>query len=192
MRRTLYVTALTSLLWPFAVAQAKCEVPPYEEFEPRPVLRRDSGLTAVELSLPPVATVRIPAGFFKWGIQPDGSVAFGKHPNGISGGIGYETRETVSVHKEGLSPADFVLSIFHGLDETGCAYLEGFGLREEDYRLHASLGSAAELFAFGKGDRHHFYLVRRDRPDFVLNALFRGIDRSEFEAILSTLKLVSE
>jgi hypothetical protein len=137
----------------------------------------------------PVASLRIPAGFLKLGAQPHGTVVFGDHPDGVSGGIAYETTETVAPHSAGVTPAEFFRSIFHGLDTLGCAYLAGLQLDQQDYRLHMTVGDAGEVFAYGKGDRHHFYVIRQDQPDFVLNGLFRGIDRSAFEAILSTIEL---
>lgn len=184
-----HLAILALLLWPLFAIGAACEVPHFENFIPEAVKRPDPRLTAIEIGMQPVATLRIPDGFTKWGSLPDGSIVFGRHPSGIAGGIGYETRETVAVHRKGVAPSDFVRAIFYGLDETGCTYLKGQKLAQQDYRLHASLGKDAELFAFGTGERHHFYIVRGDQPDFVLNGLIKGISRSEFESILSTIQL---
>jgi hypothetical protein len=65
--------------------------------------------------------------------------------------------------------------------------LHGYQLELQDYRLHAVFSGTGELFAFGKEDRHQFYLIRIDKPDVVLSGMFRNIDRIEFESILSTI-----
>jgi len=182
------IMLFTTVFWPFMAFAAACDVPHFESFQPTSVPQTNPDLVAVEFAMQPVATLRIPSGFVKWGAFPYGSVGFGEHPHGIVGVLGYETRESVSVHKEGATPADFMLSIFRGLDETGCEYMKGQGLPDEDYRLHATLDGGAELFAYGKVSTHHFYVIRPDKPDYVLNGLFKNISRADFEVILSTIR----
>ncbi|KAA3651796.1 MAG: hypothetical protein DWQ11_13420 [Proteobacteria bacterium] len=177
------------MLVPLMATAETCEVPRFTEFVPGAMGQAQNERFSVELAMQPVAIFRIPAGFSKWGSQPHGSVVFGNHSGGVSGGIAYETMETVAPHRAGASPADFYRAIFHGLDKMGCDYLAGLQLAQQDYRLHASFGSAAEVFAYGKGDRHHFYVIRADQPNYVLNGLIRGIDRAAFETILSAVQI---
>lgn len=176
-------------LWPAASVAALCDAPHFETFRPASVQNNRPDLVAVEYAAQPVATLRIPSGFSKWGAFPYGSVGFGGHPKRIVGVLGYESRESVSVHKEGATPADFVRSIFRGLDETGCDYMKRQGLAHEDYRLHANLALGAEMFAYGSGMTHHFYVISADQPDYVLNGMFKNISRAEFEVILSTIEV---
>lgn len=165
---------------------AACKVPAFEDFAAKKA-RGGSMPDSVLVEMQPVAELRIPSGFTKVGALPDGSVGFGRHPKNISALLSFETKESVSIHKRGVKPAPFMLSIFKGLDSIGCRYLQGFQLESEDYRLHATLEHGAELFAYGKDDQHQFYLIRPDKPDVVLNGMFRKISRTEFESILSTI-----
>lgn len=173
------------LLAPSIALAATCSVPEFETFAA--VANSASEPESVLVEMQPVATLRVPSGFAKIGILPNGSLGLGQHPKNISAVLGFETKESVAVHKKGAKPAPFMLSIFKGLNTVGCRYLQGYQLEAQDYRLHGNLGGNAELFAYGKGDRHQFYLIRTDKPDFVLSGLFRNIDRAGFEAILSTL-----
>lgn len=176
---------LAFLLLPGIAVAAVCSVPQFDNFN----TRASGGSVAESLlvEMQPVATLRIPSGFSKIGVLPNGSLGLGQHPKNISALLGFETKESVSIHKKGAKPAAFMLSIFKGLNAVGCRYLQDYQLETQDYRLHANFGGGAELFAYGKGDRHQFYLIRADKPDFVLSGLFKNIDRIEFEAILSTL-----
>lgn len=187
MRSKLLLGTLAALLMPMSVHAGPCTPPPFPEFAPAAGSTVQNTFVPVVLSMQPVASLRIPAGFSTLGAQPHGTVVFGKHPDGISGGIAYETTETVSPHRKGVTPAEFFQSIFHGIDKPGCDYLAALQLEHQDYRLHMTIRDTGEVFAYGKGDQHHFYIIRQDQPDFVLNGLFRGIDRSAFETILSTI-----
>jgi hypothetical protein len=178
----LFIAVLT--LSPAFAFAGGCKAPAFDEFT---VSSAAVPIANLRVTMQPVAELRIPSGFSKVGALPSGSIGFGQHPRDISAVLGFETRESVSVHKKGAKPGAFMLSVFKGLDAVACRYLRGFQLESEDYRLHAHLGPGAEFFAFGKGDRHQFYLIRSDRPDFVLSGLFKKIDRAEFESILSTL-----
>lgn len=189
MTSRLHLSALAFLLSPMIALAAACDAPRFTAFVPGPFAQAPQDLVAVELAMQPVATLRLPAGFAKWGSQPHGAVVFGNHSKGINDGIAYETVETVAPHRQGTSPAEFFRAIFLGLDKAGCGYLTAWELQAQDYRLHASLGNGADLFAYGKDKRHHFYIIRQDQPDFVLNGLIKGINRAEFETILSTLQL---
>ena len=180
---------LAALIWPHMATAAVCNVPRFEPFDAAAVMHTRPDLVAVRFAMLPVATLRIPAGFAKLGAFPHGSFGFGEHPDDIVGVLGYETRQSVSAYKEGASPADFMLSIFRGLDEAGCEYMRGQGLADEDYRLHAVLEGGAELFAHGKAGTHGFYVIRADEPDYVLSGLFENISRAEFEMILSTIEI---
>lgn len=181
---------LASILFSPALAlAAACEVPDFEAFAPRDTGRPTTESVSVEISMQPIAVLKIPDGFSKWGASPDGSIVFGDHPKGMTGGIGYETEQTVSVHKRGVAPANFFLSIFRGLDETGCQYMKGQRLADQDFRLYAKLEKGGELFAYGTGTRHHFYVIRHDSPAYVLSGLFKNISRAEFESILSTIRI---
>lgn len=171
----------------FAFASA-CDVPKFDNFAPGSFRETRPDMTASELGMQPIANFRIPTGFLKWGTSPYGGVIFGEHAKGIKGGIMFETKESVSVHKKDVSPAEFILSIFKGLDEIGCKYLAGQKLEDQEYRLHALYPNGAELFAYGKLSEHHFYLIRRDKPEYVLHGLLKGINQSEFESILSTIQ----
>ncbi len=178
---------LLPALFPAAALASTCNVPAFETFIPKVTSRPGAEAPYIELGMEPVARLRIPGGFTRWGTLPYGSVVFGAHPKGISGGIAYETRATLAVHLNTISPAKFMASVFKGLDGTGCRYLAGQQLEDQDYRLHTQYANGAELFAFGKSGKHHFYLIRSDKPDYVLNGLFKGISRAEFESILSTI-----
>jgi hypothetical protein len=164
-----------------------CRAPSFDDFTASTAAVPTENL---RVTMQPVAELRIPTGFSKVGALPSGSIGFGQHPRDISAVLGFETQETVSIHKKGAKPGAFMRSVFKGLDAVGCRTLRGFQLESEDYRLHAHLGKSAELFAFGKAGRHQFYLIRSDRPDFVLSGVFKNIDRAEFESILSTLVVV--
>lgn len=176
----------TLLLLPSIAAASACHPPQFEDFAADKV-KHDSKPYTLLVEMQPVAELRIPSEFSKVGVLPNGSVGFGQHPNSINAVFGFETKESLSVHMRGTKPALFMLSVFKGLDSVGCRYLQGYQLESEDYRLHANLEHGAELFAYGKGDRHQFYLIRPDQPDYVLSGMFRKIDRAEFESILSTL-----
>lgn len=179
----------TALLLPALAFGADCQVPAYEAFAPHQGgTAATPELTAVEVQMQPVASLKVPAGFARMGSMPYGSMAFGGHPRGISAVLTFESAQTLSVHQKDVTPAAFMLSIFRGLTETGCRYLDAQRLAAEDYRLHASLGQGIELFAYGKADVHQFYLIREDKPELVLNGLFKRITRAEFEAILASLK----
>lgn len=180
---------LPALLAPSKATASACEPPHFEPFQPAAVQQTNPELIATAFAMQPVATLRIPLGFSDWGVFPYGSVVFGNHPKGIAGVLGFESRESVSHHKAGATPADFMTSIFRGLDETGCEYMKGQGLPSEDYRLHAALGRGADLFAYGTGSTHHFYVIRADRPDYVLRGMFKNISRAEFEIILSSIQI---
>lgn len=180
---------LFPLFQPFAVLASACDVPKFETFAPARIKQHDPSLVAVEYMMQPVASLRIPAGFSKMGSASYGTVVLGDHPKGIVAVLGYETREIVSVHKKDTSPAEFMLSIFRGADATGCAYLMGQDLANEDYRLHATLGNGIDLFAYGTAASHHFYVIRKDKPDYVINGQFKNISRSDFEAILATINI---
>lgn len=174
-------------LIPSLAYASTCEVPEFESFEQHEVVADGPYWAAVEVKMQPVATLSIPTGFSKMGAMPYGSVIFGGHPEGISVVLTFETAQTLSIHSQDVVPALFMRSIFRGLDEVGCSYMEGQDLAGEDYRLHALLGEHAELFAYGTGTTHQFYVIRGDRPDAVLNGLFKNITRQQFEVILSTI-----
>ena len=186
MYRTLVFAAL--LFLPTFSSAGKCNVPVFETFAVSNAPGSSENLP-LQIDMQPVAKLRIPSGFSKIGVLPEGSIGFGQHPEGVSAVLLLETKASISIHKKGVKPAQFMLSIFKGLNSYGCRYLQGFQLESEDYRLHAKLGKGAELFAYGKGATHKFYLIRPDRPDFVLTGLFKNISRIEFESILSTLTL---
>lgn len=170
----------------FAAASDSCEVPKFEEFATNgAIVSAVSDYLLVEMQ--PVAVLRVPSGFSKIGAMPNGSIGFGGHPKGISAVLGYETTESIAVYQKGIQPASFLLSIFKGKNAVGCQYLQGYQLELQDYRLHATFASGAEIFAYGKDDRHQFYLVRTDKPGVVLSGMFRSIGRADFESILSTI-----
>ncbi|MGH8085894.1 MAG: hypothetical protein ACREPV_11540 [Lysobacter sp.] len=176
-------------LIPSLALASPCEAPEFEPF----VQHEDSGgenpyWAAVEVNMQPVATLSVPTGFSKMGGLPYGSIIFGGHPGGISAVLTFETRQTLAVHRQDVTPATFMLSLFKGLDEVGCRYMEGQNLADEDYRLYARLDENAELFAYGSSDTHQFYVIRQDRPEEVLSGLFKNITRAQFERILSTIK----
>lgn len=172
-----------------AVALAgTCAAPAFEEFIPDQAMSDPAG-PSLQVDMQPVGSLKIPAGFTRIGALPAGSIGFSGHPQEISVVLSFETRESVSRHKKGGSPATFMRSIFKGLDAVGCRYLQGYQLDSEDYRVHTRLAGGADLYAFGKGERHQFYLIRPDRPNFVLTGLFRKMGRSEFQAILSTIAI---
>ena len=181
MRLTVILAAF--LLCHGLAAAGPCKVPAFEEFVPG---KQDSPADGLQVQMRSVAQLSVPSGFSRVSALPSG-IAFGQHPRGIAGLIDFETQAFVSIHKKGAKPAQFFLSIFRGLDATGCEYLRAHDLESEDYRLHATVAGGAELFAFGKGDRHKFHLIRLAKPDFVLTGLFQKISRAEFETILSTL-----
>jgi hypothetical protein len=182
-----YFSMLIFVFKPVFAWASVCEVPRFEKFSPASFRDANSEMKTLELGMQPLANLRIPSGFLKWGASPHGSVVFGKHAKGIKGGVAFETRESISVHQKNVSPADFFLSVFTGGNDVGCKYLLGQNLESQEYRLHAIYPNGAELFAFGRSDEHHFYLIRGDKPEYVLNGLVRGISRSEFESILSTI-----
>lgn len=184
----LLIAAVTGVC-PVVAAAAACEPPQFEPFRPEAVGQTAPDLVAVAFAMQPVATLRIPSGFSKLGAFPYGSVGFGDHPKGIVGVLGYETRQSVAIHKKDTAPADFVRAIFQGLDEIGCAYMKSQGLPSEEYRLHARLDHGGELFAYGTARTHHFYVIRDDQPDYVVNGMFKNISRAEFEIILSTIEI---
>lgn len=175
----------TILLLPTLGLAAACKVPPFDTFVAQKITNND--LASVEVEMQPVATLLMPSGFSKLGSFPYGSIVFGGHPKGISAVLTYETEQTVAVHKKGVTPALFLLSIFKGLNKTGCKYMAGQGLADEDYRLYAKLDKGVELFAYGKSHTHQFYVINPSKPHVVLNGLFKNISRSEFEIVLSTI-----
>lgn len=176
------------LFLPAVSPAGNCIVPAFGNFAPSNVPGH-SGNLPLQVDMQPVAQLRIPAGFSKVGALPGGSIGFARHPDGVSVLLGFETTASVSIHSKGASPAAFLLSIFKGLDSNGCDYLQGYRLESQDYRLHAEFDKGAQLFAYGKGDRHQFYLIRPDKPEFVLTGLFKGVGRFEFESILSTIDI---
>lgn len=188
-QRVRSILLLLFFLQSFGVSAAVCEVPKFETFDPASTPRNRPDLVAVEYVMQPIASFRIPSGFSKQGSFPYGSVALGKHPDGIVAVLGYETKETLAAYQEKLSPADFMLSIFRGSSTDGCKYLKGQNLAGENYRLHAELDSGVDLFAYGKVGSHRFYLVRKDKPQHVITGQFKNISRAEFETILSTIKI---
>jgi hypothetical protein len=186
MNRTLFFAVF--LIFPMVSFAGNCKPPRFEE------LGLSSEASSLEklplqIDMQPVAELRIPTGFSKIGALPNGSIGFSQHPNGLSAILGFETKASISIHKKAAKPAPFLLSIFKGLDLDGCRYLQGYHLESEDYRVHARLDKGAELFAYGKGNRHYFYLIRPEKPDFVLTGLFKNFSRIEFETILSTLTI---
>jgi len=186
MYRTLVLAAF--LFLPTLSNAQTCDVPAFEAFAV-PDASGSSEKPALQIDMHPVAQLRIPTGFSRIGALPGGSVGFGQHPAGMSVLLGFETRESISIHQQGVAPAEFLLAIFKGLNPDGCRYLAHYQLESQDYRLHARLEKGTELFAYGKGARHQFYLIRPDTPDFVLTGLFRNMSRGEFEAILTTLAI---
>lgn len=184
MRLALPFAALFGL--PAVALAGTCAVPAFEEFVSDDAMF-DPAVPALQVDMQPVASLRIPAGFSRVGALPAGSIGFSGHSQEISIVLSYETRASVAIHKKGARPATFMRSVFKGLDAVGCRYLQGYQLEAEDYRLYARLAGGADLYAFGKGPRHQFYLIRPDRPDFVLTGLFRKMSRSEFQSILSTI-----
>lgn len=183
MYRIFFLAA--SLLFAAPSSAGNCNVPVFEKFEPT----KGSQNLSLQVDMQPIAQLKIPTGFSKIGALPEGSIGFGQHPSGMSALLGFETKTTLSVHTNGVKPALFFLSVFNGAGSDGCRYLQSYQLKSEDYRLKANLEKGAELFAFGKGNRHQFYLIRRDKPDFVLRGLFKNLNRVEFESILSTLTI---
>ena len=177
------------LFWHAVSSAVSCNVPVFDRFVLSNVAGNSDNLP-LQIDMQPVAQLRMPTGFLKIGVLPSGSIGLGEHQNGVSALFGFETNSSVSVHKEGVTPAKFILSVFKGLDSDGCRYLESYQLESQDYRLHANLGKGAELFAFGKGGRHQFYLIRPDKPDFVLTGLLKNVSRMEFESILSTINII--
>lgn len=185
MKKILIGCALLSL---FCNVSAACKAPQFETFAQQQISADNNAhLTSIEVEMQPVATLRMPSGFTKLGSLPYGSVIFGGHPKGISAVLTYETEQTIAVHEKGVTPAFFMLSLFKGLNKTGCRYMEGQRLADEDYRLYAKFDKGAELFAYGKSSTHHFYLIHPNKPNLVLNGLFKNISRPEFEMILSTI-----
>lgn len=174
------------LLLPSFSSAGDCNVPVFKGVVLSNVQGGSENLS-LQIEMQPVARLRIPTGFSKVGVLPSGSIGFGQYSDGASILLGFETKASISIHRKGMNPARFLLSIFKGLDSDGCRYLQSYQLESQDYRLHANLTKGAELFAYGKGNRHQFYLIRPDRPDFVLTGLFKNISRTEFESILSTL-----
>lgn len=185
MRRILLAMVLFS---PGILLADSCRVPVFDEFV-RPSMAGKLETPSLQVEMQPVAYQNIPAGFSRIAALPSGSIGFGQHAKGISAILGFETESSISIHKNGVKPGPFLFSIFKGLDSDGCRYLQGYQLESEDYRLHANLGGVAELFAYGKGKRHQFYLIRHDKPDFVLTGLFKNISRAEFESILASLSV---
>lgn len=183
MYRTLVFAAL--LFLPAVSSAGYCNVPAFEAFAVSNAPGGSENLP-LQVDMHPVARLRIPSGFSKIAVLPEGGIGFGQHPEGVSALLLFETKASVSIHKKGVKPAQFWLSIFKGLNADGCRYLQSSQLESEDYRLHAKLEKGAELFVYGKGAQHHFYLIRPDTPDFVLSGLFKNISRIEFESILST------
>jgi hypothetical protein len=163
---------IVSLFFSSALLAETCDVPVFDNFILSKAKNNQENLP-LKIDMQPIAQLRIPAGFSKVGTLPGGSIGFEQHPLGISILLGFETEASVSIHKKGMVPAFFLLSIFKGPDSDGCHYLKSYHLESEDYRLHATLEKGAELFAYGKGNRHQFYLIRPDRPDFVLTGLLK-------------------
>lgn len=186
MYQTLVFAAL--LFLPTVSSAGNCNVPVFEPFAVSNAPGSSENLP-LQIDMQPVAKLRIPSGFSKIVALPEGGIGFGQHPKGVSALLVFETKASISIHKKGVKPAQFLLSMFKGLNSDGCRYLQSSQLESEDYRLQAKLEKGAELFAYGKGARHQFYLIRPDRPDFVLTGLFKNISRIEFESILSTLTL---
>ena len=167
---------------------AACDAPVYDTF--RPVRQTEpSALVAIEVNMAPVAKLRVPDGFRRWGVLPHGSLGLGAHPEGVRALLHYDTPETVAVHQEGISPADFNRSVFRGSSEMGCRYLKALHLEGSDYRLYRRFDNGAELFAYGMASEHHFTLIRRDKADLVLEGVFYGVTRQSFELILSTIEM---
>lgn len=142
----------------------------------------------VELSVAPIAVLELPAAVSRMGISPTGSLVFRSEDGQISGGVAYETSESVNVHDSGAQPASFFSGIFSGKHKEACLYSEGFRLSEQDYRIHLTL-DAGEVFAFGKGDSHHFFILSRTQSDLVINGSMRGIQENLFRSFLSKIKI---
>jgi len=181
------LAALAASAFPVALHAQQCPVPSFDGFTPASSAQVVG--ERLEVIMQPVANLRIPQGFSKVGVLPDGSVGFGRHPAGKVVVLGFETVQSVSIHQEGAQPADFFRSVFGGTSEQGCKYLTAFRLEDEEYRLRWKLAERAEVFAYGTGDEHHFYVIRADRKDHVLNGFVRNVRRDEFEQILSTINL---
>lgn len=184
--RTLALVAFLCL--PTVSSAGNCNVPAFEKFVLSNVPESSERLP-LKVDMQPVAQLRIPTGFYKIGILPGGSIGFGQHPEGMSALLRFETEASISIYKKGVKPALFLLSVFKGLNPDGCRYLQSYQLESQDYRLHAKLDKGAEIFAYGNGNRHQFYLIRPDKPGLVLTGLFKSIGRLEFESILATLTI---
>lgn len=148
MRRIFVFVAL--IVFPILVLAQGCDVPAFEEFA-RSNARESSENLPLAIDMRPIAQLRIPSGFSRIGVLPSGSIGLGQHPKGWSVLLGFETTESISIHKKGVKPAQFLRSIFKGLDSDGCKYLQSYQLESQDYRLHAEFENGAELFAYGKG-----------------------------------------
>lgn len=191
--RPLLLAALFSLSG--AVLAAPCALPQLEALDLK-AHKAPVSSTLLEVDMRPVAILHLPAAFSRIRALPGGGVGLiGRDGGSIF--LGFETRISRSMDRKSLTPARLMRSLFEGADPDACQFREDYHLDDQDYRLKVNLGSkiradlgqGAVLFAYGKGHRHQFHLIREDKPDFVLTGLFENMTRSEFEAVISAISI---
>ncbi len=169
-------------------AFADCTFPAFNTLQQSAAREGGADRQWVQLSAEPIATLELPASIFKMGISPSGSLVFLSEDALISGGIVYETSETVGVHEAGAEPASFFSAIFRGKHDAACVYSDSLHLGDQDYRTHLVV-DAGEIFAFGKGMAHHFFILSQSRPDLVINGSMQGVDEELFRTFLSRIQI---
>lgn len=180
------------LLLSAGLTHAACPVPTFEEFKPRPTVPVTASAKQrphVEINMQPFAGIDIPGGFTRVGTFEHGGMIFSGNAESVSVALGYENGQTMALYAGDAQPAPFMLATFKGQGDKACRYLQGFNLEREEYRLHARVAPDGELYAFGKGNRHQFYLIRGGQPERVLSGTVRNVSRTEFESMLATLKI---
>lgn len=190
--RVLLSALLLSL--PLASWGQACAVPRFEPFR-APSLTPQDQVGALEISMRPFASLRVPAGFARIGpTMTVPGVLVGQHPRGLRGAVSFDTRESVAREAEGgaVAPVQFVQGIFEGRDAQACRHLAALKLDEQDYRVRAELSHGARLYAYGRGGSHRFHLTRPDQPELALAGRFDGMSRAEFEAVLASLELAAD
>lgn len=169
-------------------ASASCVPAVFETSLDNNTISSGSDQAWLELSVAPTAVLELPTTVSKIGLSPAGSLVFRSAGGLISGGVSYETSDTVGIHESGAQPAPFFSAIFRGEHDAACLYSQSLRLSEQDYRIHLTV-DAGEIFAFGKGDSHHFFLLSQARPDLVINGALQGVEEGLFRLFLSKIQI---
>lgn len=168
---------------------AQCFAPKFEPFK----YEQDNVDTSSWISLsvgPGIASLKIPADFTNLSVTEEGSLIFSRGNTTDFRGIVIFEKTGDYQENPGISKniQPFYKKMLTAPEGSYCDYLETFKLESQEYLFHIQL-EGGEVYAFGKENKHRFYILIDKKPDIIITGGIQNINLNYFKNILNSIQL---